>query len=196
MFRTAIGMCALVATGLVLSFSATTVAVAQESDGRDLRIAYDVVSEVNRFTHFTIFDDVSVEVNEGIVRLIGKVTMPYKRQEIQKRAERLDGVVGVVNEITVLPVSRFDDDLRQRIARSIYGHASFWNYAAMANPPIHIIVERSHVTLTGVVGSNVDRALARALASQFGAMSVTVSLRTDAEVREAELGRSGRNEID
>jgi hyperosmotically inducible protein len=90
----------------------------------------------------------------------------------------------------VLPVSQFDNDLRQRIARSIYGHSNFWRYASMANPPIHIIVEHGRVTLTGVVGSNVDRMLARALASQFGAFSVTVQLRTDAETREAELGVS------
>ena len=31
----------------------------------------------------------------------------------------------------------------------------------MPNPPIHIIVERGRVTLTGVVQSEVDRMLAR-----------------------------------
>ena len=55
----------------------------------------------------------------------------------------------------------------------------------MANPPIHIIVENSRVTLTGVVNSEVERALARSLATQFGALSVTNNLKTDAEVREA-----------
>ena len=53
----------------------------------------------------------------------------------------------------------------------------------MANPPIHIIVERGHVTLTGVVNSNVDRMLARSLAIGFGELSVTNDLRTDAEMR-------------
>ena len=52
----------------------------------------------------------------------------------------------------------------------------------MVNPPIHIIVERGHVTLEGVVNSNVDRMLARSLASAFGAFSVTNDLKTDAEV--------------
>jgi osmotically-inducible protein OsmY len=74
--------------------------------------------------------------------------------------------------------------LRYRIARSIYGNANFWNYAIMANPPIHIIVEHGHVTLTGVVQSNVDRMLARSLATQFGAMSVKSELKTEAEVKE------------
>jgi osmotically-inducible protein OsmY len=56
----------------------------------------------------------------------------------------------------------------------------------MANPPIHIVVERGRVTLTGVVNSEVDRMLARSLAAtQFGAFSVKNELKTDAEVRES-----------
>jgi hyperosmotically inducible protein len=89
----------------------------------------------------------------------------------------------VLNRIEVLPVSTFDDDLRRRIARAIYGNPSFWNYAAMANPPIHIIVERGRVTLTGIVNSNVERMLARSLATGWGELSVSNELRTDAEVK-------------
>jgi len=80
-------------------------------------------------------------------------------------------------------ISPYDDELRSRIARAIYGNPSFWNYAAMAHPPIHIIVERGHVTLTGVVNSNVERMLARSLASGLGELSVTNALRTDAEAK-------------
>ena len=54
----------------------------------------------------------------------------------------------------------------------------------MPNPPIHIVVERGRVTLTGVVQSNIDRMLARSLASNFLSFSVTNHLKTDAEVRE------------
>ena len=41
------------------------------------------------------------------------------------------------------------------------------------------------MTLTGVVQSDVDRMLARSLATQFGVMSVKNELKTDAEVRDA-----------
>jgi hyperosmotically inducible protein len=88
----------------------------------------------------------------------------------------------VRNEVSVLPVSQFDDELRLRIARAIYGNSNFWTYGAMANPPIHIIVENGRVTLEGVVNSNVDRMLARSIASSFGAFSVTNNLKTDSEV--------------
>ena len=53
----------------------------------------------------------------------------------------------------------------------------------MANPPIHVIVERGRVTLAGVVNSNVERMLARSLATGQGEMSVTNALRTDAEMQ-------------
>jgi osmotically-inducible protein OsmY len=121
-----------------------------------------------------------------VVTLTGRVTMPYKKDAIEKRVAKIDGVRQVRDEITVLPVSQFDDRLRYRIARAIYGNPNFWNYAIMADPPVHIVVEHSRVTLTGVVQSDVERMLARSIAgSQFGVMSVVNNLKTDAEARDA-----------
>ena len=53
----------------------------------------------------------------------------------------------------------------------------------MANPPIHIVVNRGRVTLTGVVQSNVERMLARSLATGFGSFEVNNALKTDEEMR-------------
>jgi osmotically-inducible protein OsmY len=156
-----------------------------ETERKDFQVLKDVATTVDRYVHFTIFDDVSASVKDGVVTLTGKVTMPYKRDDIEKRVSKIDGVKSVRDNLTVLPVSTFDDELRIKIARSIYNNANFWNYAIMPNPPIHIVVENGRVTLTGVVNSNVDRMLARSLASQFGAFAVTNDLKTDAEVRSA-----------
>ena len=161
------------------------VALASTLDRKDLQVFNDISAAVNGYTQFTIFDDVNAGVKDGVVTLTGKVTMPYKRDALEKRIEAIDGVRRIDNHIDVLPVSSFDDELRVRLARSIYGNAAFMNYAAMANPPIHIVVENSRVTLTGVVNSEVERALARSLATRFGVLSVTNSLKTDAEVRES-----------
>lgn len=168
-----------------LAVTANVALAAPVDTRKDFQVLKDVATSVERYTRFTIFDDISASVKDGVVTLTGKVTMPYKRDEIEKRVAKVNGVVTVRDEITVLPVSQFDDELRYRIARSIYGHSNFWNYAIMPNPPIHIVVERGRVTLTGVVGSEVDRMLARSLATQFGAFSVTNALKTDAEMREA-----------
>ncbi|MBI3049936.1 MAG: BON domain-containing protein [Acidobacteria bacterium] len=163
-------------------------APAWAADREDLQIFRDVSRQVLRYPHFTIFDSIHAQVEAGVVTLTGKVTMPYKREAIADRVARVDGVREVRNEITVLPVSQWDDELRFRIARAIYGNSNFWTYGAMANPPIHIVVENGRVTLEGVVNSNVDRMLARSIASSFGAFSVTNNLKTDAEVT-AELER-------
>lgn len=170
----------LVALALAL-FS--TSAFADVSERKNLQIINDVSSEVRKYSRYTVFDDVRVGLEPGgVLVLSGKVTMPFKRDDIARIVSRVDGVSSVRNELGVLPVSRFDDDLRYRIARAIYGNANFWHYAAMANPPIHIVVDRGHVTLTGVVNSNVERVLARSLATTFGAFSVKNELKTDAEM--------------
>jgi hyperosmotically inducible protein len=166
-----------------LAMSANVV-LASTGERKNLQVFNDISKTVNRYAYFSIFDDVDVAVNDGVVTLTGKVTMPYKRDEIGKRVAKIDGVSQVRNQIAVLPVSQFDDQLRYRIARSIYGSGHFSNYSKV-NPPIHVIVDHGRVTLTGVVNSEVDRMLARSLATQFGAFSVTNNLKTDAEVREA-----------
>ncbi len=163
-------------------------APAWAAERENLEIFRDVEKQVLRYPHFTIFDNVSAQVNEGVVTLSGRVTMPYKLEDIARRVARIEGVNDVRNEVTVLPVSQFDDDLRLRIARAIYGNSNFWRYGAMVNPPVHIIVENGHVTLEGVVNSNTDRVLARSIASSFNAFSVTNHLKTDAEA-EADLER-------
>ena len=173
---------------LVAGFALTaTVAAADTGEGRkDLQVFNDISKAVTRYAQFTIFDSVDASVKDGVVTLTGRVTMPYKKEEIEKRVAKIDGVRQVRDQISVLPVSQFDDQLRHRIARAIYSNPNFWNYAIMADPPVHIVVEHSRVTLTGVVQSEVDRMLARSIAtSQFGVMSVVNNLKTDAEARDA-----------
>ena len=165
--------------GITLLFAPALPAQSLDDDN----IAAMVIRSINTYPRFTIFDDLNVSVEGGAVTLRGKVTMPFKRDDVVRRVGRLDGVRSVKDDIDVLPVSTYDDDLRRKIARAIYGNSAFWQYAAMANPPLHIIVENGRVTLTGVVGSEVDRALARSLATGFGELSVVSQLRTDAGVR-------------
>ena len=172
-------------TAAVLLMLALAVPARAAGNG-DLQVFRDVQKQVLQYAHFTIFDTVNAQIEEGVVTLTGKVTMPYKRTDIEKRVAKLAGVTEVQNKIEVLPVSPYDDELRVGISRAIYGNSNFWRYASMANPPIHIIVERGHVTLAGVVNSNVDRMLARSLASGFGSFSLTNELKTDAEAQ-AEL---------
>lgn len=154
---------------------------AGEVSRRNSEIFNDVSEQVRRYARYTVFDEVSVGVDNGVVTLAGKVTMPYKSKDIERIAARVPGVAQVHNRITVLPVSFFDDELRAGIARAIYGHHLFWHYGVMTNPPIHIVVENGKVTLSGVVNSEVERAVAASLASSSSAFSVVNKLRTDTE---------------
>jgi hyperosmotically inducible protein len=170
---------------LFVSLLTLNSAFAQIPERKDLQVFNDIADQVNRYTQLTIFDSISASVDDGRVVLSGWVTMPFKKDDLERRVRKVDGVMTVDNNIGVLPVSQFDDELRFRIARAIYSHSSFWNYAAMANPPIRVVVNRGRVTLEGVVQSNVERMLARSLASGFGEFELKNELKTDAEVRES-----------
>jgi len=156
-----------------------------QGERKDLQVFNDIADQVNRYTQLTVFDSISASVDEGHVVLTGWVTMPYKKDDIERRVRKVEGISVLDNKIGVLPVSQFDDRLRFRIARAIYGNSLFWGYASMANPPIRVVVNRGHVTLEGVVQSNVERMVARSLATGFGEFDVKNELKTDAEVRES-----------
>jgi hyperosmotically inducible protein len=170
---------------LAFALSSASAFAADVPERKSLQVINDITKQVRQYTRYTIFDDISVQVTDnGVAVLTGKVTMPFKRDDIGRLVARVQGVNSVQNDISVLPVSPFDDELRHRISRAIYGNSAFWHYAAMANPPIHIVVENGRVTLAGVVQYNVERMLARSLATTFGAFSVKNELKTDAEMKE------------
>ena len=164
------------------AFGFTTPAAA--ADKENLQLFKAVQKQVLNYTHFTIFDSVNTQINDGTVVLTGWVTMPYKSSDIERRVSRVDGVTGVVNRIKELPVSQFDDNLRVRIARAIYSSPHFRGYGSMVNPPIHIIVEHGKVTLEGVVNNNVDRMIARSIASNFLSFDLKNELKTTQEAKE------------
>jgi hyperosmotically inducible protein len=138
----------------------------------DDALAQRVAESVRTYSGFSIFDDVTINVDNRNVVLGGRVTIPRKREEIGDRVGRLDGVRSLTNDIGVLPVSQTDDRLRRVIANAIYSHPNFWRYAERTHPPIHIIIEHQRVTLTGVVENQGDRILAYSLAQVSGVLSV------------------------
>jgi hyperosmotically inducible periplasmic protein len=162
---------ACLGAALALLAGSAVQASPQSSLLAELRRAVDTCPQLG------IFDEVSVQVESGIALLAGRVTSAEKKHDIAARAAGIPGITSVRNHVVVLPASPEDDELRYRIARAVYGHPTFWKHASSPNPPIHIIVEHGHVTLTGVVQSPSERALARALASGSGERSLTSRLR-------------------
>jgi hyperosmotically inducible periplasmic protein len=159
--------------GAAFALLTATAAGASQHDAllAELRRAVEACPQVG------IFDDVSVQIEAGTALLTGRVTSSEKKDAVAVRAAGVAGITSVRNHIIVLPTSPEDDALRYRVARALYGHPTFWKHASSPNPPIHIIVEHGHVTLTGVVHTPAERALARALASGSGERTLTSRLR-------------------
>ena len=67
------------------------------------------------------------------------------------------GVQDVVINVEVLPSNSGDPRLRDAIARRVFSNDNFEQFAGMTNPPFHIIVQNSVVTLVGYVQSNIER---------------------------------------
>ncbi len=82
------------------------------------------------------------------------------------------------NRIEVLPLSRFDDQIRVAVARAVFGYSSLYRYGMGAQPSIRIIVNNGAVTLEGEVASEADRNLAAIRANGVpGVFSVTNHLK-------------------
>ena len=113
---------------------------------------------------------------------MAKVVRPSTRSGAERVVKRIPGVTNVVNNIKVLPLSSFDDRLRVATYRSIANTGGLHRYLRGANPSLHIVVDRGHVTLEGVVSRKGDRDLAyMAARSVSGAFSVTNNLRIEGE---------------
>jgi hyperosmotically inducible periplasmic protein len=143
---------------LVLSLSARN-AVASER-GTD-RIEKQVKHELNMLPYVNAFDYLTFTVNaDNTVTLSGEVTNPVLKSDAGNVVKRIEGVEHVNNQIQVLPVSFMDDGLRRRLFRTIYGYPGLQKYALGVQKPIRIIVANGHVTLVGVVDSEMDKNLA------------------------------------
>lgn len=148
------------------------------SDRSDESIGEEVSRRLRNYVHYSIFDNVTLSVKDGIVTLMGDVTWGYKAKDMAKMASRVPGVRGVENHVEILPASANDQQLRNELASRIYGDSSFVNYSIQTVPPVHIIVENGRVTLTGVVDTRLQKLRAEQIARQtFGVFSVDNQLR-------------------
>jgi hyperosmotically inducible periplasmic protein len=131
------------------------------------KLSYD------RIGYGIMFNALNLKVEDGVVTIGGDVRDYPGRDSAVAIVETTPGVKDVIDEINVLPTSTFDDDLRIRVARAIYGQSTMRKYAMVPEKPIRIIVDKGHVTLYGVVDSKMDKQIAETQAkSVSGAFSV------------------------
>jgi osmotically-inducible protein OsmY len=106
------------------------------------------------------FNNLGLNIQNGVVTIAGDVRDYPARDSAIAIAATTPGVKEVIDNINVLPLSPMDDDIRLRVARAIYGHPSLSKYALDPQKPIRIVVENGHVTLYGVVDSQMDKQIA------------------------------------
>jgi hyperosmotically inducible protein len=133
------------------------------------------------------FDYFALGVKDGVVTVEGQDRTGIGRDEALADIANMPGVKDVVANISIEPVSLFDDGLRIRAARALYRDPVLSKYAIDPARPIRIIVENGHVTLYGSVDNKMDKEVAGIRANElFGAFSVDNKL-----VVEGNAGQSG-----
>ena len=172
--------------GFVTLF-AMTVMVAPQVNAQDVssdvstsELQKRVRKELVTLPYYGVFDNLAFQINGGTVTLYGSVLRPSTKSDAERRVSRLAGVNRVVNNIRVLPLSSHDDSIRRRTLNALRRTGGLYRYFLGANPSIHIVVDRGHVTLEGVVSGRGDANLAYITARGVpGAFSVTNNLRID-----------------
>ncbi len=167
------------------AMAATTKEVASGLPGtgsNDSRLAKQVRHKLLMLPYYGVFDNLAYSIDGSKVILHGQVVRPSTRTDAARSVAAIPGVTQVVNKIQVLPNSGFDDSLRTRTYRALARTGGLSRYFMGANPSLHIVVDRGHVTLTGVVSSKLDKQLAYMTARQIsGAFSVTNDLQVEGE---------------
>lgn len=146
------------------------------------KLAREVRRQIVTQPRYGVFDSIHFAIEGDTVILRGYASRPTLKSGIENSVKRIEGVNKVINEIEVLPASPNDDRIRAAVYASIYGYAPLQRYTSnrggprgipsvaraaggITNDPpigyhgIHIIVKNGNVTLTGVVGSDMDLAL-------------------------------------
>ena len=131
-------------------------------------VAKSVLHQIRPYPYYTLWDDLQFRVNNGQVELMGEVTQPIKKSDIEHIVAKLPGVTSVTDNIEVLPLSDNDNLIRRQVAAALFRDPVFRTYAAEPVPAIHIIVNNGHVMLTGVVANDFEKNLAGIRASSAG----------------------------
>jgi hyperosmotically inducible periplasmic protein len=136
---------------------------------RYVRLGYDIT-----------FDYFALGVKDGVVTIEGQDRTGLGRDEALADIATTPGVKDVIDNVSLEPVSQFDDGLRLRALRVIYGDSVLSKYAMDPARPIRIIVDNGHLTLYGSVDNKMDKEVAGIRANQlFGAFSVDNKLQVE-----------------
>ena len=134
---------------LTVEMDVTLPGASKRSDSDIAQSANDVL----RWTTYLPTDHIKIKVENGRISLSGEVEWDYQRQGAVEAVHHLQGVTGVNNQITLKPqasASVVKADIEAALKRRAQKHAQ----------AISVEVQGGDVTLTGIVNSWSERALA------------------------------------
>ena len=169
-----------IVTGIAAGVGLMGVTLLAASNPTPRTLNDQVRHEILMVPYIGVFDNLSYRVDNGVVTLFGQVTQPVRKLDVERAVKNISGVTAVNDQIEVLPLSRFDDQIRFRTLRAMLRSAPLDKYFRGVQPGIRIIVKNGNVTLDGVVLNIGDRQLAYMAANQVpGVFSVTNNLQTE-----------------
>ena len=153
-----------------------------------LKTAQEVRKQIVTLPQYGVFDNIHFGINpDGTVVLRGEASRPTLKSSAENVVKKIEGVEKVDNQIETLPNSPNDDRIRAAVYTAIYGYPPLQKYTSNRRPrpkpsvaraaggitndpplgfhAIHIIVKNGNVTLTGVVNTEGDVAIAGIRAS-------------------------------
>jgi osmotically-inducible protein OsmY len=134
--------------------------VVPDRERTDRAIRNDVEYAVTSYPRYGPFDAVGVEVDDGLVRLVGFVLDDVRRRDLEDRVARVEGVRDVHNDLRLQGFSPGDVRLRWEVYQRLYSDPMFERYASWSDPPIRVLVDRGRVTLAGTVGTPLEQVVA------------------------------------
>jgi len=165
--------------------------------------------ELLQLPYYGVFDFMSFTCQNGTVTLFGYASTPTLRIDAERAVRRVAAVESIDDRIEALPISLSDDDIRWALYYAIYrdpflaryapaggllwghrhtfpsgyllpfGPIRFLGTEPAGDYPVHIIVDRGHVTLLGVVEDDRDKARAEELARTVPSAGVVNELTID-----------------
>lgn len=179
MLKRILGILVLIGLSASLTVSASPW---QEGSVRNYGFTESIRKQLAKLPYYGVFDNLAFELNGNTVVLYGQVVRPTTRKEAERRVAKMEGVERVINNIKVLPASSVDDSIRRRVYNAVFRSGGLYRYAMGANPSLHIVVNRGHVSLEGVVANKMDSQLAYTAANGVpGVFSVTNNLRVESQ---------------
>lgn len=172
----------------------TTLALAALVGGLTPIVAHAAVSDttINYYVKDALRDDSRVDAakltattKEGIVTLAGSVSNLAAKNYAVQEAEKINGVLGVVDKITISPSYQLDTDIANAVRRRIL------NSSVIESQGLYVTCKAGVVSLSGNVNSYAEKQQAGLLASEVSGVKEVknniftkwTSTRSDQEIK-------------